>query len=370
MYSFWEKEFWFDEYDVAFIGSGLVGLFSSIFYKQARPESRVVVIERAAVPAGASTKNAGFACFGTAGEIISDLETMTEEEIISTVDLRWRGLTMMKDMIPSALIDYSVKGGYEVFTSEAAFLSAKANLAKVNYILEKATGVTQVISTCDITNKSLHRQGFYNSLEAQLNPVKLVKQLIKQARQLGVEFHFGLEVDSFVTQSDKVELELSRGQISLSAMKVVFTNNAFANQFFPSLDIQPYRNQVLISKPVSNLQLDGCYHYDAGYVYFRNVGKRLLIGGARNLDMATEATSDLGTNIKLIEYLLDFANRKIHPEGIEIETSWSGIIATGQSKMPIILEVEQHIYLAARLGGMGVATGVAVGKQTAELLCK
>ena len=370
MYSFWEKEFWFDEYDVAFIGSGLVGLFSSIFYKQARPESRVVVIERAAVPAGASTKNAGFACFGSAGEIISDLVTMIEEDIISTVELRWLGLTMMRDMIPSAPIDYSVKGGYEVFTSEAAFLNVKANLAKVNSILEKATGVAEIISTCDIPNKGFHNKGLYNSLEAQLNPVKLVKYLMKQARQLGVELQFGMEVDSYVTKSNQVELKLSSGQISLSTKDVVFTNNALANRFFPSLDIQPYRNQVLITKPVSNLQIDCCYHYDAGYVYFRNVGSRLLIGGARNLDMATEATSDLGTNNKLIDYLLDFANKRIHPEGIEIETSWSGIIATGQSKKPIILEVEQHIYLAARLGGMGVATGVAVGKQTAELLCQ
>jgi len=37
------------------------------------------------LPQGASTKNAGFACFGSLSEIIDDLKSHSEEEVIELV---------------------------------------------------------------------------------------------------------------------------------------------------------------------------------------------------------------------------------------------------------------------------------------------
>ncbi len=63
--SYWEQESFFKGIDVAVIGSGIVGLTAAIHLKTLEPHSRIVVLERGALPTGASTRNAGFACFGS-----------------------------------------------------------------------------------------------------------------------------------------------------------------------------------------------------------------------------------------------------------------------------------------------------------------
>ena len=63
MLSFWEKQS-FLEYDYILIGSGLVGLSAASCIKEKHPDKSVLVLERGIFPSGASTKNAGFACFG------------------------------------------------------------------------------------------------------------------------------------------------------------------------------------------------------------------------------------------------------------------------------------------------------------------
>ena len=58
--------------------------------------------------------------------------------------------------------------------------------------------------------------------------------------------------------------------------------------------MQPARAQVLITKPIKNLQIKGTFHLDKGYYYFRNIDNRILFGGGRNLDFKTEETSEFG----------------------------------------------------------------------------
>ncbi len=58
------------------------------------------------------------------------------------------------------------------------------------------------------------------------------------------------------------------------------------------LELMPVRSQILLTEPIENLKLKGTFHYDEGYIYFRN---RILLGGARNLDFQTEETTELET---------------------------------------------------------------------------
>ena len=62
--SFWERESFYNDIDYAIIGSGIVGLSAAIELKEKYPKAKVVVLEKGFLPSGASTKNAGFACFG------------------------------------------------------------------------------------------------------------------------------------------------------------------------------------------------------------------------------------------------------------------------------------------------------------------
>jgi hypothetical protein len=49
---------------------------------------------------------------------------------------------------------------------------------------------------------------------------------------------------------------------------------------------------------------------------------------------------------------------------------WSGILGIGEEKKPIITQYSDNIFTAVRLGGMGVAIGILVGKEGADLLLK
>ena len=80
--SYWEIKNWFTNVDFTIIGSGIVGLHCALELRERFPKSKIVILEKGILPQGASTKNAGFACFGSLSELIDDLKTHSEEEVI------------------------------------------------------------------------------------------------------------------------------------------------------------------------------------------------------------------------------------------------------------------------------------------------
>ena len=83
--SYWELKNWFTNVDYTIVGSGIVGLHAVLRLRERFPESKILLLEKGMLPQGASTKNAGFACFGSISEIIDDLKTHSEEEVIQLV---------------------------------------------------------------------------------------------------------------------------------------------------------------------------------------------------------------------------------------------------------------------------------------------
>ena len=86
--SFWENSTFFAEVDAAIIGSGLVGLNAALTLKSLQPNWKIIVLEKGILPSGASTKNAGFACFGSPSELLDDLEYQSEDTVFDLVQQR------------------------------------------------------------------------------------------------------------------------------------------------------------------------------------------------------------------------------------------------------------------------------------------
>ncbi len=103
-------------------------------------------------------------------------------------------------------------------------------------------------------------------------------------------------------------------------------------------------------------------------MYFRNLGEdRLLLGGGRNVDIATEETTEFGVNESIKSYLIEFANTVIKlPDKWEIEREWSGIMGFTETKSPHIKQIGERGLLVAGLSGMGVALGMQLGKTAAS----
>ena len=96
--SYWEQN-QLKGIDYTIIGAGITGLSCALRLKKMDPSKRVVVLEKGVMPIGASMKNAGFACFGSATELLDDIEKFGESIVWETVALRWSGLQQLRKEI-------------------------------------------------------------------------------------------------------------------------------------------------------------------------------------------------------------------------------------------------------------------------------
>ncbi len=131
--SYWERKTWFKDIDFAVIGSGIVGLNCALQLRYRFPKSKIVVFEKGMLPSGASTKNAGFACFGSVSELLEDLKTHSEDEVLQLVENRVKGLENLRNLLGDKIIDYKPYGGYELFTKKDE-ISYKKCIEKVPYL--------------------------------------------------------------------------------------------------------------------------------------------------------------------------------------------------------------------------------------------
>ena len=74
--SFWEKSAYFEKIDFLIVGSGIVGMSTALFLRKKYAHAKIVIIERGYLPTGASSKNAGFTCFGSPTELYDDLKNI------------------------------------------------------------------------------------------------------------------------------------------------------------------------------------------------------------------------------------------------------------------------------------------------------
>ena len=376
--SYWERDSFFKDIDVAIIGSGIVGLNAALTLKERDPSVNVAVFERGALPEGASTRNAGFACFGSITELMDDLENHSEEEVFALVERRYRGLQKLRQRVGDKNLVYEEFGGFEIFQSSEPYILEKCadSLSYFNKNLKNIIGRKEVyqISNHDYGFKNTLPNIIINTAEGQIDTGKMMISLLKLCREKNIFIFNGLKIndlyDSNITEriNSGVTMVTEDGW-EISAQKVIVATNGFARRLLPALDVTPARNQVLITKPIQDLKIKGCFHYDKGYYYFRNVGDRILLGGGRNLDFHTEMTDAFGNTNLIQNALIDLINTTILPnQTFEIDGWWSGILGIGKQKKPIVQYVSPNIVVAVRMGGMGVAIGSLVGEEAAQLI--
>lgn len=371
--SYWEKKTFFNDVDYLIIGAGIVGYSTALNLRKLDPDSKIVIIERGFLPSGASSKNAGFACFGSATELISDLKTMPEEEVWETVSRRWQGLQKLRETVGDDNLKLQVNGSWDLITNNDISLYEET-LEQINYLnnkIEAITGEKDVYSIDKNCNEkfgmnSIH-SSIFNRMEGQIDTAKMNSTFFKKAIENDIHVLFGLEAKSVESNQNETIVTTNKG--ALTAKRIAVCTNGFAAQLLPHEDVKPARAQVLITKPIENLKIKGTFHYDQGYYYFRNIDKRILLGGGRNLDFKAETTTELENTELIMNRLKSLLKEVILPNTqYEIDYEWSGIMGVGESKKPIIKKLKQNIFCGVRLGGMGVAIGSLVGNELAQLI--
>lgn len=362
--SYWEREYYFGNNDVIVVGAGIVGLSTAIALKKLRPRHNILVLERGSLPSGASTKNAGFACFGSVTELIEDGKTLTEQELKDLIALRWQGLALLKENIGEKGLRYQHRGGVELLDKDSELADlALSKLDHYNALVEDAIAQPNCFNAAQQhIAPSKNPYAIYNPYEGEINPMHMMANMRSVAEELGIKILYGVTVDELSGNS------LRANGIELRANQIAVCTNGLSLSLLPKLELKAVRNQVYVTPVLDKVPFEGCYHYDQGYVYFREIDGRVLIGGARNYFYDQETTDQFGETDNVKAHLLRFVQEELNINVSDFDFGWSGILGVGESKAPIMKEVQPNLYVGARLGGMGVAIGSGVGLKMAEMM--
>jgi len=369
--SFWEHDAFFRDLDLLVIGAGIVGLNAALRFREKNPKARIMVLERGPLPIGASTRNAGFACFGSMTELLDDLATLEEHQVWNLVRRRYDGLQRLRRRVGDKALEFRQLGGYELFRAgeEDIYVRCLDQMNSFNRELSSLTGEKETFQVADEKLGAFCFSGvehlIWNKAEGQIHTGNMMRRLLELARKADIDVLGGIPVEQLADQA-----VVTQQGWTIPARQIIVATNGFARHLLPGLSVEPARNQVLVTEPLADLPFRGTFHYDRGYVYFRNIGNRVLLGGARHLAKAEETTSEFGMTETIQGALQKLLHTVILPgyPDVSVTSRWSGIMGVGTTKQPILHPVNDHTLAAVRLGGMGVAIGSLLGEEAADVL--
>ncbi len=367
--SIWEKETVLAPQDVLIIGAGVMGLWTALELKQLQPNLRILVLDRGAIPTGASYRNAGFACFGSPTELWSDAATMGEDAMLHIVEQRIKGIEKIRKHFTDQEIDFDACGGYECFTKTDTTLVDR--IAALNATMQSVTGNT---NTFRIANEQLKQLGLsnFNALvsstwEGGIHSGKYLQALHKRAIVAGIQVVHGSALLHWQETNDQVVAETSLGYIHTK--QLLLCTNGFLQELITDTETVPARGQVLVTSPIDGLALRGTFHFDEGFYYWRNLGNRILLGGARNVNKAAEQTTALHTTPEIQSALEAFLHKHIGAQySYSIEQRWSGIMGFTKDKRPQFTQHSARVRSAIACNGMGVALAPMMAETVATVV--
>src|SRR5258708_6107538 len=393
--SVWERESFFAPADIVIAGSGFVGLWSAYYLKKSAPHLSVTIVERGIIPTGASTRNAGFACFGSLTELVADSRKMGEDAMLELVEMRYKGIKRIAKLFSDKDTGLERYGGYELIAGlpEAAeelpsypaevpsgsqtgpFTDVNELRSNIDWLNRKLKKIVKQQKVFQLQNDKIPEFGFAgvqhliaNKAEAQLHSGKLCQALLRLVQSMGVTVLNNIEIKGYEKMNGHLVLHTDQ-PFTLTTSQLLVCTNAFARQLLPQLDIEPARGQILVTSPIDQLPFKGTFHFEEGYYYFRDLGDRVLLGGARNKAFAAEQTDEMTITDSIQEELERFLRETILPgRNYHIEHRWSGIISMGGDKQPIIRHINDHAFSAVLMSSIAVALAPMVGEKIASLM--
>jgi glycine/D-amino acid oxidase-like deaminating enzyme len=207
--SYWEHDSWLNNVDYTIAGSGIVGLTCALQLKKRFPKAKILMLEKGRLPQGGSTKNAGFACFGSMSELLSDLESHSEEEVVELVKMRAEGLQKLRSELGDRAIDFQLLGGYELFPMQGElYENCQTELTRLNRLLYP---IFQEKVFSFVPNqfgfKNVREYFGFNAFEGQIHTGKMMEALLHKALSQGIKILNQIQVKSYSQDANSVKIE-------------------------------------------------------------------------------------------------------------------------------------------------------------------
>ena len=382
---YWETEHLLRPVDFTVIGAGIVGMSTALHLKRERPEASVRLLERSPLSSGGTTRNAGFACFGSAGEWLDDLSALGPEELARLIRMRAEGLAELVALLGTDPVSLQWTGGWELLSDSPEDQTLAMRIGReLDRLQSVATPILQdALSSVhpaaggqpaldwdvDRARQLGASRAIHLPWEGMLHTGQMVSAFHSALDASGVNRLHGIEVHHLEEHNQGWTLETSAG--SLLTGKVGLCTNGLAAHIIDGLDVQPVPNRVLVLKVPEDSLPTGTYHLDRGYLYMRTLDScHVLFGGGRHwgISLPLPPERDVESEAHWDAALEQAANRWVEVEAVTHR--WTGWLGVGRDRRPLIGESQPGLYHAVRMGGMGVAIGTGVGRQLAEAMTR
>lgn len=355
------------EADVVVVGAGIVGASAAYWIRQLKPGSHVVLIDRGAVAAGASGRNAGFLLRGTPLNFEDAVRETGREAALWLYRFTDESITRMLERTSDADVRLAHTGsllaaGGEA-EREALRLSVEA-LREAGYPVEywSASRVHERAGA-----EGFHG-GFYDPGGATVDPLRLVRHLAQSSQASLYEHHEALGVESDPAGRAVVECAAR----SFVAPAVILALNAYLPRLIPALThvVSPVRAQMLAADVERGFKLPLPVYSHNGYFYVRSADDgTLLIGGARHRHAETEVGYEDSITPGLQADLVTYANKHFPASGhLSVKRRWSGTMGFSPDGVPVVGQLDElRAVWAAGFTGHGMAFGFGIGRLLARL---
>lgn len=356
--------------DVAIVGGGFTGL--SCAKALAEAGRRVVVFDREAMGAGASTRNGGMLGWGHRGSVASLAKRYGEARAqLMMIEARV-SFEFTTELIETLPVDarYRKTGRFVGAASPSHF----AKLAKWAVDEAPALGMdVEMVSAQDqrqFISTDLYQGGAYFPQHGGVHPALLHRGLVESASAAGAELVDHCPVTEIAGAPGSWTVKHAHG--FTEAAEIVFAGNGYAGGAkgpFPALSrrLIPIPSYIIATEKLGRNRMQSLIPQGSMIVetrsqhsYFRPDpdGERLLYGGRASLNVIDQRLSGERLRATMLSVFPDL-------EDVAITHSWRGNIAFTFDNAPHVGQLD-GIWHACGYNGSGVAMAPYLGWRLAQ----
>jgi glycine/D-amino acid oxidase-like deaminating enzyme len=356
--------------DAVVVGAGFAGV--SVARELARRGQRVVVVEKAPIGWGASTRNGGM--------VIPELKAgprSLEREYGPVGRRMYDEVNEAFDHVESIVADYGIDCAYErtgqLYLAHSARMVPKLR----DMAREHGTDLGEDVwfvprdQLADEVGSSAFQAGVVMARTGGVQPAALHRGLVRLALDAGAELHGRTAARAIERRPGRTGRRVVTDRGSIDARVVVVCTNAYADALVPALRqrVVPIGSFIIATEvldpalareliPQRRMLVD-----TKNFLFYWRLTPdgRMAFGGRRSFATTTVA----GARAFLTEQMV-----RVHPQlaDTRVEYAWGGNVAITIDRMPHVGSFD-GTWFATGCNGSGVATNTWMGARLGQALC-